>query len=67
MKRIFGIILLAVFFVAFGAGYIISVPEAGACGPGCPGCNQTLCQQQGGFCSLCPPGQSQGCKFCDLL
>lgn len=67
MKRIFAIILMTVFFVAFGAGYIISVPEAGACGPGCPGCDAEACDLTcGGFCQCCvPPGPPCGsCMLC---
>lgn len=71
MKRIFAIILMTVFFVAFGAGYLISVPRAGACPTGCA-CIQANCEAfcngQGGQVGVCvtggPCGSDTSCSQC---
>ncbi len=65
MKRIFGVILVAVFFAAFGVGYLIAAPTAVA--SHCTGsisCNvnsdcYALCGFELGQCIL-----SHGAKCC---
>ncbi len=51
MKRIFAILLVAVFFVAFGAGYLL-VPQAKAACSVCQIPGTTYCS----FTECCPDG-----------
>jgi len=61
MKRVFGVILLVVFFVAFGVGFLLTVPTATACQ--CPCTNLGTCSL-----SCCPLGghcnPATGCCTC---
>lgn len=54
MKKVFAILLLAVFFVAFGAGYLLTVPAARA--DYCPCTDDNTCAHVccplGGRCQL---------------
>ncbi len=61
MRKWIGILMLAVFIVSFGVGYLITVPEAQAACPCATSCGQIRCLDWG-VCQCTYVGFP--CKWC---
>lgn len=61
MKRIFGIVLLAVFLLSFGAGYLLSLNTASAAPPCSTSCVGLKCPLN----SICACNSHTGCCRCE--